>query len=394
MENGTMKSLFKMNVPKMGALLLLCMCIALFSSCKDDENPPVEVPVDGVVPDQPIVIDGEKADMNLGLFDTPQEVADAILKADREGVKEYTLFGSFDKLGISAETNPFRESQAEVIDLTHVIGWPEVEVETASRTRALEGLPANAFGREDTSSEFPLKKIVLPECVKIVGGAAFRNCTNLTEVVMPGVVIVGEESFSSCFSLAQVEAPLLETIGTGAFQDCDSWEKVYLPSVKEVGEDAFYACDKNLKEVDLPEAVILGEDAFNDCLLLEKINCPKVEVIGRFAFAYDFCEKPVELVFPSAKTVVREGFYDCEKVYRLVLPKVTSIGAWAFHHCFELTTLELTSPETISLEEDSFDDFDPSACHLILNSNKKKEVSGKVWKGIVWKEISFTDEVR
>lgn len=358
----------------------------------DDQSAVCMVVVnDGTAPDDPIVIDGEKADMNLDCFTTPQEVAEAIRKADEEGVKQYVLFGSFDKLGIGTEVNPFKESRAETIDMSYVTGWPMVEVETVSCVSVLEGLPGNAFGREETSSESPLKEVILPECVRIVGPAAFRNCTNLQKVKMRGVKVVGIESFSACFSLSQVEAPLLETIGTGAFQDCDSWEKVYLPSVREVGEDAFYACDKNLKELDMPEAVTLGEDAFKDCTFLEKVNFPKVEVIGMNAFTYDFCEKPVELVFPSAKTVVRQGFYDCEKLYRLVLPKVTSIGDYAFHNCYELTSLELTTSEEINIGESTFSDFEPSACHLVLNSNKQTEVKGNVWKGITWKEISFAD---
>lgn len=344
-----------------------------------------------VVPDEPIVVEGEKASMNLDAFVSIQDVANAISVADKAGVKEYTLFGDFAKLGIGTDINPLKNSKAEIIDMSYVTGWPEVSADALLRSVALKGVPENAFGRGLMDSESPLKKVILPESVEVVGKNAFCNCTNLAEVLMPGVLFVGEESFSGCFSLALVDAPLLQTIGTGAFADCDNWEKVYLPSVQIIGEDAFYACDKKMKEIDLPEAVILGEDAFKDCTLLEKVNLPKVEVIGLDAFAYDFCEKPVELVLPSVTTIVEGGFYDCEKLYRLSLPKATTIGNFSFHKCDELTTLELTASAPINTSDGTFDDFNASACNLILNSNKEGEVDGNTWKGVSWKSIVFVD---
>lgn len=344
-----------------------------------------------VVPNEPIIVEGEKASMNLDAFVNVQDVANAISEADKAGVKEYTLFGDFAKLGIGTEINPLKNSKAEIIDMSNVTGWPEVSVDISLRSVALKGIPENAFGRGLMDSESPLKKVVLPESVEVVGKNAFYNCTNLAEILMPGVLIVGEESFSGCLSLALVNAPLLQTIGTGAFADCDDWEKVYLPSVQTVGEDAFYACDKKMKEVDLPEAVILGEDAFKDCTFLEKVNLPKVEVIGLNAFAYDFCEKPVELVLPSVTTIVEGGFYDCEKLYHLSLPKATTIGNFSFHNCYELTTLELTASAPINTSDGTFDDFDTSVCNLILNSNKEGEVNGNVWRNVVWKSITFVD---
>lgn len=343
------------------------------------------------IPDEPIVIEGEKASMNLDAFANVQDVVNAINEADKAGIKEYTLFGDFTKLGLDTDINPLKNSKAEIIDMTHVTGWPEISADVSSRSVALKGVPENAFGRGIMEAESPLKKIILPESVEIVGKSAFANCTNLAEVLMPGVILVGEDSFSGCFSLASVDAPLLQTIGKGAFADCDDWEKVYLPSVKTIEEDAFFACDKKMKEIDFPEAVTLGKDAFKDCPFLEKVNLPKVEIIGIDAFAYDFCEKPIKLVLPSVTTIVEGGFYDCEKLYHLSLPKATVIGNFSFHNCYELTTLELTASATINTSDGTFDDFDTSACNLILNSNKKGEVNNNTWKGVSWKSIAFVD---
>lgn len=342
-----------------------------------------------VVPDEPIVIEGEKASMNLDAFASTQDVVNAISEADKAGVKEYVLFGDFAKLGIGTDINPFKNSKAEIIDMSYVTGWPEVSADVLSRSGVLKSIPDNAFGRDESDPESPLRKVILPKSVEIVGKKAFCNCTKLAEVLMPGVLLVGEKSFSGCFDLALVDAPLLQTIGTRAFEDCDDWERVYLPSVRIVGEDAFYACDKKMKEIDLPEAVILCEDAFKDCAFLEKVNLPKAEIIGMEAFAYDFCETPAELVLPSVTTLDDGAFYDCEKLYRLSLPKVTTIGKSVFQNCYELTTLELTVSAPINTIDGTFDDFNTSACNLILNNNKEKEVNENTWKGVSWKSIAF-----
>ena len=330
-----------------------------------------------VVPDEPIVVEGEKASMNLDAFTSAQEIVTAIAKANEAGVTEYILHGEFSKLGIGSSKNtrnvsgiinPFAGTQVKKINMEGVTGFPEVITDYADYANTQKGIPDFAFYDEFGEVYPHLYEVVLPSSVEVIGNDAFYGCRKLANIEMPGVKVIAKE----------------------AFQDCESLVAANFPSVLIVGEDAFFSC-YNLLEINMPKALLLLEDAFNDCLVLEKVNLPKVETIDSHAFAYDFCEKAVELVLPSADNLVKNVFYDCEKLRRLSLPKATIIGDFTFHNCNELTTLELTTSEPIKTSSGTFDDFKTSACSLILNSNKKGEVNGNIWKGVSWKNIAFVD---
>lgn len=58
--------------------------------------------------------------------------------------------------------------------------------------------------------------------VTAIGNNAFRNCSQLTGVSIPGTVTsIGEYAFYACNSLSSVTIPNgVESIGTGAFANC------------------------------------------------------------------------------------------------------------------------------------------------------------------------------
>lgn len=64
---------------------------------------------------------------------------------------------------------------------------------------------------------------------------AFRDCKNLTEVVLPeGLTIIGHWAFSGCTNLKWVVIPASVTlIGDNAFVRCDSLANVYYRGTKE-----------------------------------------------------------------------------------------------------------------------------------------------------------------
>lgn len=341
--------------------------------------------------DNVVQIEGENAIVNVNALTDGQDLTSILQEAKKEGATTFILTGSYSKLNISSTNNPFKDAQINSLDLSGITEWPEVSTNTQTKSDVLKGVPSDLFACLETEESF-LKKITLPNEVQIIGARAFKNCTNLSEVIMPGVLIVDTESFQGCFNLATVDAPLLQKIGHYAFTDCDDWESIYLPSVQIVGEDAFYACDKKLKEVNMPEAITLVEDCFADCSYLEKVNFPKVETIGPGCFKYAFCEgKIANIAFPAAKNIAENAFYDCEKVESINLPQAISLGDFIFHNCYMLTTIKLTSPNEIFISYGTFDDFDTTLCTLVLNTNKKSEVNGNTWRGKNWKEINYIE---
>jgi hypothetical protein len=77
-----------------------------------------------------------------------------------------------------------------------------------------EDPPAWYAHRED------IKKIVIGEGITTIGGAAFANCTALTEITIPaGVTEIGNSTFYNCTALAAVTclATVPPTLGGGSF---------------------------------------------------------------------------------------------------------------------------------------------------------------------------------
>ena len=92
--------------------------------------------------------------------------------------------------------------------------------------------------------------IVFKEPVVEIGEGAFRDCTNLHEVVIPeGVTKIENNAFWSCTALSRIVLP---------------------SSVTSIGNDAFSKCDK-LKFIHIPEetADFYGKHLNKFCLILE-----------------------------------------------------------------------------------------------------------------------------
>jgi hypothetical protein len=81
--------------------------------------------------------------------------------------------------------------------------------------------------------------------VTSIGDSAFRDCTDLTDVMIPSTVIsIGNAAFSDCTGLTGVTIPSsVTTIGASAFSGCTGLTGVTIPSsVTNIGEVAFYDC--------------------------------------------------------------------------------------------------------------------------------------------------------
>ena len=108
-----------------------------------------------------------------------------------------------------------------------------------------------------------------------IGDSAFRECTNVTSVIIPNSVsAIWEGAFELCFSLTSV------TIGTNvtiisdyAFFDCEGLDGVTIPnSVTTIGGYAFVGCS-GLTSVTIPNSVTdIGGYAFDGCFNLTNVT--------------------------------------------------------------------------------------------------------------------------
>ncbi len=131
--------------------------------------------------------------------------------------------------------------------------------------------------------------IELPENLEKINSSAFRDCSNLTEIIFSGnsLTSIGDSAFDGCSSLEQLLLPEgLETIDSLGFSKCSSLELLYLPSTLEyVGNFAFTNCN-NLKAIYLNSEIV-----FADSSVFSTSSCP---IIVKTEFL-SYYQNPVNL---------------------------------------------------------------------------------------------------
>lgn len=166
----------------------------------------------------------------------------------------------------------------------------------------------------------------IPEGVRIIGTAAFSNCSTLTEIKIPVSVV---------------------TIGFGAFEDCKKLKEITIPFGVTSIEDYTFAGCARLKNVMLPEGLEkIGGIAFAGCRILTGIKIPdSVTEIGWGAFRR--CIALTSITIPEGvKSIKNSTFQDCKTMIDITIPfSVTSIEGSAFSGCTNL--VEVTYGGTI-----------------------------------------------
>lgn len=221
-----------------------------------------------------------------------------------------------------------------------------------------------------------LKKLVLPEGLKVIGTRAFQKCYDLEEIQFSSTIETIEQSaFGICPSLLTMTIPkenMSYSIVEGVLYSRDKNTLVKYPtanpqeeysilkSVTRIAEGAF-SLAKNLTYVELPEKLaIIESEAFSGCIRLQIAFTPNITRIGNYAFAD--CYALSELVLPDSLTFLGEGaFSACEGVVSVVIPKqVARIPFAAFGSNTSLEeVIFLGAPSTI--EDMSF-----SSCHSLM----------------------------
>ncbi len=231
--------------------------------------------------------------------------------------------------------------------------------------------------------------IRIADTVKTIEHCAFRNCSQLTEVVLPeGLAAIGEYAFQDCIKLKAITIPgTVSVIQMGTFRGCralrsvvlnngikriashafdgSGLQELYTPSsVDRIDTYAFFNC-KKLHSVSFSEGVrTIGLSAFQNCSQLVSITVPQsvsiieaqafegtawiknhqngLMILGNTVYGYKG-EKPNQKEFTVPEGIVQIGnhaFSDWEQLETVILPEsLKTISNCAFMNCCALRTV-------------------------------------------------------
>lgn len=189
-----------------------------------------------------------------------------------------------------------------------------------------------------------LRSFVLPPKVKSLSSNMFRQCADLTEVILhSAVTTINSSAFYGCSALETIEIPSsVATIGTNAFQLCESLKTIRLPNVTTISNYAFKDC-ASLETINVPNTVTtIGNYAFSGCSSLIEIVIPGAVIsIGNYAFDGCTSLERVELM-DGLESIGTKAFYDNQKLVAIEIPStVMTIGDSAFVGCTGLKSLKV-----------------------------------------------------
>ncbi len=137
-----------------------------------------------------------------------------------------------------------------------------------------------------------LESITIPDSVETIGIYAFFECTSLTSVgpvgsgasveIPSGVTIISNDIFRDCTNLTSIIIPdTVTSIGERAFQDCTRFTSITIPdSVTSIGARAFTRCTKlaNINvQANTPPTInktTSDQGTFYGCSALKTITVP------------------------------------------------------------------------------------------------------------------------
>ena len=173
--------------------------------------------------------------------------------------------------------------------------------------------------------------------VTTISDNSFRNCDNITSVIIPdGVTSIGHYAFSSCAKLRSIVIPdSVNSIGNSAFNSCAYLESIDIQgNITTIEANTFVGCT-NIRTINIPESVTS---------------------IGKNAFAY--CPKLSSFAIPNNVTSICEcAFGYCARLLSIDIPEnVTYIGVNAFNSCVRLANVRFLSNQ-ITVCDRAFDEI-------------------------------------
>lgn len=242
--------------------------------------------------------------------------------------------------------------------------------------------------------------LILPDTlggcpVTSIGGAAFRDCTSLTEIVIPqSVTSLGMYAFQNCTSLSGFVIPDSVTrIDHFAFSGCSALTEIALhDQIDRIAIYAFYGCSAaRTCSIDSRAALILSRAGY-------AFNSPEYPMLaltahedgtGARTFTVSGCDKSaVSVSFPDGVTAIgRSAFYNCASLAEITLPEgVTDIGHAAFARCPSLRQITLPG-SVVNLDSTAFSECTDLTIIAPAGSTAQAIAQENAANGFTWQPL-------
>lgn len=221
-----------------------------------------------------------------------------------------------------------------------------------------------------------------PYSVTSIGFYAFKDCSGLTSITIPGsVTSIGISAFYGCSSPTSITIPeSVTSIGNGAFYYCSGLTSINIPkSVTFIEGDLFTGCD-NLTSITVEEGNSVY-DSRNGCNAIIKTasntlisGCNKTFIpesvvsIGDIAFQSRYILTSITIP-DGVISIGDHAFNCCDGLTSITIPNcVKTIRSCAFRLCGGLTSIVVNEGNTI---------YDSrNGCNAIIETASNTLISG------------------
>ena len=223
-----------------------------------------------------------------------------------------------------------------------------------------------------TFFECGFTSIDLGNSVNFIGARAFKNCRNITRVVIPNSVeTIGYSAFYYCSNLSEITIPKsVKEIGTYAFEEDYELKNVHIEDIKswaqiefgnQLSNPIYYSnqfsigeSDKIVKHLDLD----LGDNS-----------------ISAHAFPYAL---NIETARIKAKSIGQAAFWLCMNLKHLCL-ETSALGSDAFTYNTAMETIYSMTPEPPVAPDNAFEKKENVKLYVPKGSLSKYENAPTCW---------------